>query len=150
MTDRELNEKIATLLGDDFGEKPEHSWKLDEDGEIDDYAMEYDPHAGPACTRCNTSYCRMCSDRNGIKDVPPTCVKRVNDYVKLWMFTRRIINKLVAAGWTYMLTENSEGAICEFFTLANAMARYTGTDKEPTRATCLAALQLAEEGKWPS
>lgn len=37
-----------------------HKWRLDKDGNIDEFAMEYDYHNGPACERCHESFCMFC------------------------------------------------------------------------------------------
>lgn len=41
-------------------EFPEHDWERDEDGNIDELAMNFDYHNGPACARCNYSFCIHC------------------------------------------------------------------------------------------
>lgn len=41
-------------------EFPEHDWERDEDGDIDELAMNFDYHNGPACARCNYSFCIHC------------------------------------------------------------------------------------------
>ena len=39
-----------------------HSWELDEDGDIDDFAYDDDWnfHNGPRCLRCSESFCIHC------------------------------------------------------------------------------------------
>lgn len=41
-------------------EYPEHIWRKDENGEIDEWAMEYEYHQGPVCERCGDSFCIHC------------------------------------------------------------------------------------------
>ena len=50
-------------------EYPEHDWQTDEDGKIDEWAMEYDFHNGPACKRCGYSFCKHC-EPNGWNKQP--------------------------------------------------------------------------------
>lgn len=38
-----------------------HVWKLDEDGTVDIFAMEYANHNGPECVECGYSFCRHCT-----------------------------------------------------------------------------------------
>lgn len=38
-----------------------HSWIKDEDGEIDNFAMEYEYHNGPICEFCGYSFCEHCN-----------------------------------------------------------------------------------------
>ena len=44
-------------------EFPEHDWARDEDGKIDEFAMEYEYHNGPYCNRCGYSFCINCTPR---------------------------------------------------------------------------------------
>lgn len=37
-----------------------HTWKLNEDGEVDEFAMSYEFHNGPMCTKCYYTYCVHC------------------------------------------------------------------------------------------
>ena len=46
---------------------PEHKWRLDENGEIDEFAYECDYHNGPVCERCYYSFCEHCNP-DGYKD----------------------------------------------------------------------------------
>lgn len=39
---------------------PKHDWELDEDGEIDTWAMENGNHNGPVCRRCYHTPCVLC------------------------------------------------------------------------------------------
>lgn len=65
-------------------EYPEHDWKTDEDGNIDEFAMEFEFHNGPACKRCGYSFCKYC-EPNGWNEKPcvidyyqcPKCGKRI-------------------------------------------------------------------------
>ena len=41
-------------------EYPEHDWKKDRNGEIDEMAMEYEYHNGPVCSRCWHTFCVSC------------------------------------------------------------------------------------------
>jgi len=41
-------------------EFPEHEWKRDIDGNIDEFAMEYAFHNGPVCKRCGYTFCMHC------------------------------------------------------------------------------------------
>lgn len=52
-------------------EYPEHSWMKDDDGEIDEWAMEFGYHNGPMCERCYESFCVHCED---YEDHPGPCV----------------------------------------------------------------------------
>lgn len=65
-------------------EYPEHDWGTDEDGDIDEWAWDYEFHNGPTCERCGYSFCIHCKP-NGWNDKPcvidyyqcPNCEKRV-------------------------------------------------------------------------
>ena len=65
----QLTEDILTLLREQepktpihiHEEYPEHDWRTDEDGEIDEWAMEDDIHHGPSCKRCGYTFCMYCS-----------------------------------------------------------------------------------------
>lgn len=50
-------------------EHPEHDWETDENGKIDEFAMEYEYHNGPMCKRCYHSFCIHCNP-NGFNDGP--------------------------------------------------------------------------------
>lgn len=39
-----------------------HSWEKDDDGNVDEWAWEYDYHNGVACENCCTSICVSCED----------------------------------------------------------------------------------------
>ena len=41
-------------------EYPEHEWERQENGEIDEFAMDVDNHNGPMCVRCWESFCVHC------------------------------------------------------------------------------------------
>ena len=66
-------------------EYPEHDWETDEDGKIDEWAMEYEYHNGPMCKRCGYSFCVHCKP-NGWNEKPcvidyyqcPKCGKRMH------------------------------------------------------------------------
>lgn len=65
-------------------EYPEHDWERDEDGKIDEFALDYGFHNGPGCSRCYYSFCIHC-DPNGWNKKPcvideyrcPSCNKYV-------------------------------------------------------------------------
>lgn len=65
-------------------EYPEHDWERDEDGEIDEFAMNYEFHNGPMCKRCGYSFCEHCKP-NGWNEEPcvidyyqcPKCGKHI-------------------------------------------------------------------------
>src|SRR4030067_2327836 len=60
-----IAEKVMGLTPQkDFGEWPEHEWKLNKDGAVDDFGMECENHNGPACSRCYYSYCKYCPSPN--------------------------------------------------------------------------------------
>lgn len=68
---------------------PKHDWELDEDGEIDIFAMENGFHNGPRCRRCYHSPCVHCTpnwDEGECivdYDLCPSCNKRA---IKLTKF----------------------------------------------------------------
>lgn len=39
-----------------------HVWMLDEKGQVNDFALEYEHHNGPVCSRCGYCYCEHCDD----------------------------------------------------------------------------------------
>lgn len=39
-----------------------HEWFKDEDGRIDKWAMSFDFHNGPMCSRCYKTFCVHCED----------------------------------------------------------------------------------------
>lgn len=66
-------------------EYPEHDWETDEDGNINEFAMEYEFHNGPSCNRCGYSFCMHCKP-NGWNERPcvidyyqcPKCGRRIS------------------------------------------------------------------------
>ena len=60
-----LDALVAELVmglrpGVDFGDLGEHEWQKNEDGEVDDFGMDCGNHNGPACVKCDYSYCQHC------------------------------------------------------------------------------------------
>lgn len=44
-----------------------HTLKLDKDGDVDSFALNYDFHNGPACVTCYRSWCQHCTtDKDAI------------------------------------------------------------------------------------
>ena len=39
-----------------------HVLKRDEDGEVDNWVMDWDYHNGPGCVNCHDSWCHHCED----------------------------------------------------------------------------------------
>lgn len=39
-----------------------HVWQKDEDGDIDIFGHESDPHNGPVCVRCGYGFCHHCHE----------------------------------------------------------------------------------------
>lgn len=66
---REMDRAVAEWMGDDLRVFDAHEWKLDEKGEIDEFATECDNHNGPMCVRCGYGFCKHCNP-NGY-DVEP-------------------------------------------------------------------------------
>lgn len=74
-------------------EFPAHEWKLDEYGDIDEFAMSYDFHNGPVCKNCGYSFCEFCypdgwKDKSCIidEDRCPNCnhlVIHLNNYCSI-------------------------------------------------------------------
>ncbi len=66
-------------------EYPEHDWETDNNGNIDEWAMSYEVHNGPACQRCGYSFCMHCKP-NGWNEEPcvidyyqcPKCSERIH------------------------------------------------------------------------
>ena len=66
-------------------EYEKHDWQKDEDGNVDEFAFEWDDHTGVACTRCCTTYCVYCDpdyDEKGDKCIIdynkcPNCGRKV-------------------------------------------------------------------------
>lgn len=64
----------------------QHSWVRNEDGEIDEFAMEYEYHNGPVCEFCGYFFCIHCTP-DGYNDTDcvvswhtcPICEKRVSE-----------------------------------------------------------------------
>ncbi len=50
-------------------EYSEHDWETDEDGNIDEWVMDFEFHHGPACKRCGYSFCVNCKP-NGWNEEP--------------------------------------------------------------------------------
>lgn len=66
-----------------------HKWKLNSKGEIDEFAFDYDIHAGVVCERCGRCVCTSCepdyddlNDCEQIKDTCPSCGAEVLEYEK--------------------------------------------------------------------
>lgn len=88
---RDINEVIDLLKEQEpkppihiHEEYPEHDWETDEDGNIDECAMDEEFHHGPACKRCGYSFC-ICCNPNGFNEEPcvidyyqcPKCGERI-------------------------------------------------------------------------
>ena len=58
-------------------EYEKHDWQKDEDGNVDEFAFEWDYHNGVACNRCYTTYCVHCDP-----DYDEKCDKCIIDYNK--------------------------------------------------------------------
>ena len=67
----------------------EHDWYRDEDGKIDEFALDTDYHNGPMCKRCGYAFCMYC-DPNGWNKEPcvideykcPRCEKHISNGTK--------------------------------------------------------------------
>lgn len=45
----------------DYEQNPRgHIWKIDQDGSIDIFGVEYGNHNGPICVNCEYSFCHHC------------------------------------------------------------------------------------------
>ena len=62
MTPDEINERIAAWMGIETETLPEHQWRRDENGKIDQFGLDIERHNGPKCVRCHESYCQHCQD----------------------------------------------------------------------------------------
>lgn len=68
-------------------EYPEHNWCCEEDGTINEFAMEYEYHNGPSCKRCGYSFCVHCDPDGWNKKLPciidedycPNCGRMVHN-----------------------------------------------------------------------
>lgn len=61
MPDCPLNDMSKKKVVHFHQEFPDHDWARDEDGKIDEFAMEYEYHNGPYCNRCGYSFCIHCT-----------------------------------------------------------------------------------------
>jgi hypothetical protein len=68
---------MPKLYGDKYMDEPwwiiepkGHVWCLNEDGYIDHFAYEIDPHNGPRCARCGLTFCCHCERKPGIEPCP--------------------------------------------------------------------------------
>jgi hypothetical protein len=71
MEDNELNLLVCKYLNIDCSTKPEHSWKLNDLGDIDYMAYSEGYCNGPYCIRCSYSYCEACILK---KDIKKECI----------------------------------------------------------------------------
>lgn len=70
---------------------PSHKWKLNDEGEPDYFAWEFEFHNGYLCERCGYSFCHHC-DPDGFDKEPcvveydecPSCNKRIVGYKKIF------------------------------------------------------------------
>ena len=70
---------------------PSHKWKLNDKGEPDYFAWEFEFHNGYLCERCGYSFCHHC-DPNGFDKKPcvveydecPSCNKRIVGYKRIF------------------------------------------------------------------
>lgn len=82
MNDERLTPKPLIHKHEEF---PEHQWRRNEYGNIDEFAMGFGYHNGPVCERCGYSFCEHC-EPNGWKNTD--CV--IDEYFcpncerKLW------------------------------------------------------------------
>lgn len=95
LSDRELDALLAEkVLGIDLSSRPEHEWRKDEDGEVDEWAYEADNLLichGPRCVRCGYSYCVNCDEDNprpSCKPEPICYSKRLDAIAPLEAKTR--------------------------------------------------------------
>lgn len=56
----------------------EHDWIRKDNGEIDEFGFEYNYHNGPACKRCDYSFCIHC-DPKGYND--KECIVEKEEYI---------------------------------------------------------------------
>lgn len=47
-----------------------HDFYLDENGDIDDFFLDYDIHNGPGCQRCHDGWCRWCHPERKDEECP--------------------------------------------------------------------------------
>lgn len=56
-----------------------HKWKLDEMGEIDNFAFEYEYHNGPVCERCGFTLCMYCQPEGWDDESCPETMEEYNE-----------------------------------------------------------------------
>jgi len=138
---RFIAEKIIGLQPQvDFGIWDEHDWHLDENGDIDMFAMEYENHNGPSCKRCGYSYCHHCQDG---PDRP--CEIHVPEYTNSLILMWDVVAKL-KEDFIVEISIGSESVECRLFKKDpdNDYALAAEADTVPL-AICLAALKSRKE-----
>lgn len=40
-----------------------HTWRLKENGDIDQFGLDFEYHNGPICTTCGYAYCHHCTGK---------------------------------------------------------------------------------------
>lgn len=77
----------------------EHQWRRTEKGKIDEFAMCFDYHNGPACERCGYSFCEHC-EPNGWDEEPcvideyrcPNCNQEIGRSDKCCKYCGQMLN----------------------------------------------------------
>lgn len=70
-----------------------HIWGRGSNGEVNDFALEVDPHNGPRCARCGYSYCIHC-DEGPDEDCPGRDAFRMNDREKARSYIGAMVRML--------------------------------------------------------
>lgn len=129
-------EKIMGLQSQvDFGSWTTHDWYLDEDGDIDTFAMEYGNHNGPMCKRCSYSYCHHCQDE---PDEP--CEIDVPNYTKSISTAWGIVEKLKNDYIVEIIIEDNL-TTCKLQEKNSGTVLFAKAETVPL-AICLAAIEI--------
>lgn len=105
---RFIAENLFGLIeGKDYGKWAKHDLVKLPNGEVDDFAYEYENHNGPRCSRCGEGFCRHC-DTGEINDV---CEILIPDYThKLYM--KEMIDRLRELNYVIGFEIDKDGFTC--------------------------------------
>jgi hypothetical protein len=109
----EMDAAIATGIfglkeGVDFGTWPAHDWKRDEDGEIDDFAVDDDEgQRSVQCLRCGTVDWLGWYDSEPIPD--GKCVIEPDPYSTNIAYAMKVVEALRQEGWLVRIQEMPDG-----------------------------------------
>ena len=138
-------ERVMGLVrGADFGRWPEHVWRRDVHGEVENIECGGN-HSGPHCDRCHYGYCRHCADEAEAAQTQP-CEIHPPSYsaniTAAWM----VVEKLQSLGLsTSILSDWHGNRRCRISRRSEVVVDAANWSETAALAICRAALQASAE-----